>query len=384
MGDVELVDPPGSLGLVAGGSVGSSFMRFGFFTERQVGIGSAAQGIEPYIRQQGHLWTDVSYLKENGWLERMEFLPNRPRGTLRGYLQVKQGLKQGPFDALFFLTHNPAVFHPQVLARTPTVLWTDVTPLQLDAQAQHYGHSLEKSSRLRTFKHGLVRQTFERAQAVVGWSNWARRSFVEDYGIAEEKTHVVHPGVDLGRFEPAPRGQNGREVRLLFVGGDFERKGGSLLLSVFREHFASRARLDIVTRDPVSECSGVTVHYGLSAGSPALLDLYRQADVFVLPTQGDCFSIASMEAMAMGLPVVVCDVGGIADIVEVGASGFLTPPRDGFALRDALEALVSSPDKCRTFGRRGREIVEQKFDAEKTAAALIRVLENAALATSKK
>jgi glycosyltransferase involved in cell wall biosynthesis len=350
---------------------------FGFFAERQVGIGSAAQGIEPHIRKAGHRWVDVTYVKPKGLIERLSFLPERPRGTLRGYLQVKEGLRKGPFDALFFLTHNPAVFHRAELRKTPTVLWTDVTPIQLDKQADQYGHAKSKHEFIQALKHRQVAATYEAAEMLIGWSNWARNSFVSDYGIEAGRTAVVHPGVDLRCFGVPSRPNDRGLPRLLFVGGDFARKGGLPLLSVFREHFRGRALLDIVTRDQVEPCEGVTVHHGLSAGSEALLNLYRAADVFVLPTLGDCFSIASIEAMAMGLPVIVCDVGGISDIVESGVNGYLIMRGDGTCLREALESLVQDRARCREMGARGRAIAEAKFDAEKTAAQLIAVIRSA-------
>lgn len=354
---------------------GSHSPRFAFFTERQVGIGSAAQAIEPYLRRAGHAWFDVTYQQPGGWLEQLPY-QGRAKGTLRGYLQVRDGLSQGPFDGLFFLTHNPAVFHHQLLTKVPTVIWTDVTPEKLDEQAEHYGHPRDRARLVQKFKRHMVKRTFEAARRCLAWSEWARDSFVSDYGIPAERTGVVHPGIDLERFQFRER--VARPIpRFLFVGGDFARKGGPLLLEVFRSHFRGQIELDLVTRDPVPEEPGVRVHHGMTAGSPQLLDLFAQASAFVLPTLGDCFSIASMEAMAMGLPVLVSRVGGIADIVEPGASGYLFAPGDGRALKEAIEEMIQRPDLSQNFGRRGRAIVSEKFNAEKTAAALIRHLAEA-------
>lgn len=352
---------------------GSRSPKLCFVAERQVGIGSAAQAIEPYIKALGHTWRDVTYVEEGGLVERLP-LPGRARGTLRGFLQVSETLRRGPYDALLFLTHNPAVFHPMALRRWPTVLWTDVTPAQLDRQAAHYDHPLHGSRAIDAVKRAAVRATFQRARVLVGWSNWARRSFIDDYDVPPAKTRVIPPGIDLSRWQVPERASAAGRPRLLFVGGDFERKGGSLLLEVFRTHFRGRAELDLVTRDPVSPEEGVHVHRGLEAGSEPLLELYRKASVFVLPTQGDCFSIASLEAMAMGLPVVVSDVGGISDIVEEGMTGYLVPPRDGRCLREHLERLLGDPGAGAAMGRLGRARVEVRFDAKRCAESLVALL----------
>ncbi|HET9953615.1 MAG TPA: glycosyltransferase family 4 protein [Polyangiaceae bacterium] len=357
--------------------------RYCFFTERQVGIGSAAAAVEPYLRENPEVtWVDVTYTREGGWLER---LPRnltqrlgRATGTLRGVLQTREGLQQGPYDALFFLTHNPAVFRQLTLRRVPSVLWTDVTPALLDQQAEQYAHPVDKSALARVVKDTLVQSTFRSAALCVGWSEWARRSFVTDYGVPEQCTEVVPPGVDLLRFTARATTINSDALpRLLFVGGDFARKGGDLLLEVFRESLQGKAELDIVTRDPVPNTPGVRVHHGLNAKSPELLALYRNAAAFVLPTRGDCYSIASLEAMAMGLPVIVTDVGGISDIVERERSGFLIQPNDARDLRTALEAVLVSAERRRALGQRGREIVEQRFDARKTADRLLELVRSA-------
>src|SRR6185369_15873684 len=109
-----------------------------------------------------------------------------------------------------------------------------------------------------------------------------------------------------------------------------------------------RCTLEIVTRDEVPDEKGVRVRRGMVAGSQELMDVYREASAFVLPTLGDCFSIASMEAMAMGLPVVVSGVGGISEIVESGRTGYLIRPDDGRNLREALESLIDDGDLRRT------------------------------------
>jgi glycosyltransferase involved in cell wall biosynthesis len=347
--------------------------RFCFLTERQVGIGSAAGAIEPFVRRDPNVeWTDVTYSKPGGMLERLP-LPGRMGGTLRGVQQATKALLRGPFDALFFLTHNPAVFQPWALAKTPSLLWTDVTPALLDQQAEQYDHPVDRFRAVSQVKHALVKRTFQAAALCVGWSEWARASFVADYDVPPERTAVVSPGIDLSRWVSAQGRVDDSLPRLLFVGGNFERKGGNLLLDVFRHALRGRCELDLVTRDPVPEEPGVRVHRGMNAGSEPLMALYRSAAAFVLPTRGDCFSIASIEAMAMGLPVVVSDVGGIAEIVD-DDTGFLIAPGDGLALSGAIDALLADSQRRRDLGVNGRRKAEQRFSARETAARLLALM----------
>jgi glycosyltransferase involved in cell wall biosynthesis len=299
-------------------------------------------------------------------------------------------LRRGPFDVLVFLTHNPAVFHPGALRRTPTLLWTDVTPAQLDSLADTYGHPVDTSPVTRAVKHALVRRTFHGAALCLGWSEWVRRSLVTDYGVAEAQTGILPPGIDLSRWQVPPRPPPGAGEglpRLLFVGGDFHRKGGDLLLDVFRSYLRGRCVLDIATRGDVplqAGEEGVTVHKGLTAGSPALLSLYRAASAFVLPTRGDCSPIVLIEAMAMGLPVVSSAMAGIPEMIEDAASGYLVPVGDGAGLRAALESLLGDADRRRAMGMRGRALAQERFDAAKAAERLFAFAHSIAGRTGRK
>src|ERR1700682_6096289 len=111
--------------------------------------------------------------------------------------------------------------------RKPAILSCDGTPLNKRAVRQAYG--LKRQGPLAEHAHrALYRQIFARAVGFVGWSAWAKQSLVEDYGCREEDVAVISPGVDLDMFGAGDRQHE--LPRLLFVGGDFVRKGGDLLL----------------------------------------------------------------------------------------------------------------------------------------------------------
>jgi glycosyltransferase involved in cell wall biosynthesis len=236
-----------------------------------------------------------------------------------------------------------------------------------------YGHHANEPGPVARAKWLANAINFRLARGVVGWSTWTARSFIDEYGVRPERVHVVPPGVDTSVWRPTPRAPSPRP-RLLFVGGDFERKGGRQLVEAFSDlGLAQRAELHIVTRDEVPSAAGIVVHHGMRNGSEELRRLYAESDAFVLPTIADCFSIASIEAMAAGLPVAVNDVGGIADIVADGETGFLLPPGDGRALRHAIIALVDDAPLRRRFGAAGRLRAVARFDARDSATRLLSI-----------
>jgi glycosyltransferase involved in cell wall biosynthesis len=80
-----------------------------------------------------------------------------------------------------------------------------------------------------------------------------------------------------------------------------------------------------------------------------------------------------IEAMAMSLPVVAADAGGVPDTVVNGSTGILVPPKDADALADGLQKLIDNPDLRKKMGAQGRERVEQNYDFSKF---IERLLEN--------
>jgi glycosyltransferase involved in cell wall biosynthesis len=127
-----------------------------------------------------------------------------------------------------------------------------------------------------------------------------------------------------------------------------------------------------VTRDAVACADGrVHVHNGLSANDQELIELYRMADLFVLPTQADCYSIAAIEAMAAGLPVVLTAIGGTPDIIRNGKTGFLSEPGDSRGFSDALGTLINDAALRKSMGAAARADAEKRFDVRKNIVKIV-------------
>jgi glycosyltransferase involved in cell wall biosynthesis len=165
-------------------------------------------------------------------------------------------------------------------------------------------------------------------------------------------------------------------MRILFVGGDLARKGGHTLVDAARRLRKNgvEVELDVVTREELPPEQGVTVHHGLGPNSPDLIDLYWRADVFCLPTLGDCLPMVLSEAGAAGLPLVSTDVGAIHEIVRPEQTGLLVPPNDPVALAAALERLAREPSWRRALGANALQLVRDDFNAATNASRLVDLL----------
>lgn len=314
-------------------------------------------------------WLEVPYEAEDRWSRLPGVRSNWTlRASFRAREQVRAAMGRKRFDGLFFHTQVTALFGSRLMARCPTVVSLDATPINVDSVGTAYNHAPSGSKRLEALKNTLNRHTFRSARHLITWCDWAKQSLITDYGVEGAKVTVIPPGIDLNRWQFARGGETGRSgpLRLLFVGGDFRRKGGDILLQAFRKELRGRCELDIVTREEVKTAAGegIRVHHGLTSNAPALLDLFAKADVFVFPTLGDCLPIAVMEAMASGLPVISTCVGAISEEVEDGRTGFLTPPGDAERLAGLVMRLADDADLRREMGAAGRRAAEERFNGE--------------------
>jgi|SRR5579859_4706145 len=344
-----------------------------------------------YVEQDASVapaWTEVTYHQPGGWIERLPLLPAGPKGVARAALQVRQGLRQAPYDAVLFNSQALCLWVRGTMRRVPSVVVTDVTPQQFDLMGAFYGHSAARDSALSRYKQRVNVDVYRSARLIAPWSNWTKASLMRDYGVSAEKIVVVPPGVDVEQWAPPPDETRAASLaasnglpRVLFVGGDFARKGGPLLLEWFQARGAGRCELHLVTRQPPvlqEPLPGLHLHTNLEANDPRLMQLYRESHVFVLPTLADCFGVASIEAMATGLPVITTDVGGVPDIVEDGQQGFLIAPQDGAALAAGLDRLLSDAPLRQAMGGRARARVLDRFDARKNAEQLIDLMKGLA------
>jgi glycosyltransferase involved in cell wall biosynthesis len=154
------------------------------------------------------------------------------------------------------------------------------------------------------------------------------------------------------------------------------RKGGQVLLDAVRRlrNDGVSIALDLVTRDDVASEPGIDVHHGLGPNSPGLIELYQRADIFCLPTFGDCLPMVLSEAGAVGLPLVSTDVGAISEIVRPERTGLLVPPNDAAALAAALGRLAGDASLRGQLGAGAARLVRAEYDAAANARRLVELL----------
>lgn len=212
------------------------------------------------------------------------------------------------------------------------------------------------------------REIYQHASRVFTMSTHVSRSLVEHYGIAPAKVRCVFAGSNVADDAPlAPL----EGKRILFVGRDWDRKGGPDLLAAFlqlqNEH--PDAELVIAGCCPAIDRAGVHVLGELPAGRVA--EEFSRASVFCLPTRREPFGIVFVEALTFGVPVVATAIGAVPDVVQDGETGLLVAPGDVAGLAKALRTLLADPALGRRMGREGHRRVGRRYTWKQAVASIV-------------
>jgi glycosyltransferase involved in cell wall biosynthesis len=351
--------------------------RVGFVMTTEVGLKTFYLNWREAISQDYGIapeWIVINWSRENGLIERLP-VPCALKAILRARIELRDGFAKGPLDAIFTPLYGVAWLAILPLGGRPYFVPCDSTPRLQYTFGKLYGKAPARWGFYERRKCERLRDGYRNAAALFPWSRWAASSLIDDYGADPARVHVVPPGVNLDQWRFPPRSEEQEHVNILFVGGDFYRKGGDLLLEWARRTSKRNWVLHLVTRDAVrAPHANVRVYNGLAPNSPFLTALYRDAHIFALPTRGDCYSIASIEAMAAGLPVILSRIGGTADIIRDGATGYLIDAGDGLALAERLEHLLADPARRTLMGAAARLDAEVRYDARRNVGRTIDVM----------
>lgn len=355
-------------------------LQIGFIIENELGHVTHAQNLQyaaslnPDIEAE---WLFVQYHARDIW--ETAGVPFSIKLSLRARAKVRQRLRQGPLNCLYFHTQALTLLSLDEIKRTPTIISLDATPRNFNTVASAYNAKCSTGV-FGQIKTAWFRKIFFHAAGFVAFSNWVKESLIKDYGVPPGKVEVIHSGVRVDEWCPQVKLPAwGRKLRLLFVGADFSRKGGDTLLTAFQSALKPFCEIDIVTKDlAIIESDGIRVHHDLRPNDPRLKQLFLQSDIFVLPTQGDATPFSILEAMACGLPIITTNVGALGELVQDGINGYVIPPNDPSSIIACIKSLLSDPEKLVRMGDASRSIIEQDYDAEVNYKRLMSYLIDAA------
>jgi glycosyltransferase involved in cell wall biosynthesis len=229
----------------------------------------------------------------------------------------------------------------------------------------------------------FYRALLRRADRIIAVSEFVRRSLLDQFGLPEEHVVTIPNWVRREDIAPLPdrseaRAELGltRPVVITTVGQLAPMKGQEEFLraahllcrdrsdcefvivgAASAKHRTFEARLRRLTRElELHAC----VHF--LGHREDLRPVWAASDLFVLPSRGEGFSLALIQAMAAGVPVIATAAGGPAEIVTDGETGVLVPPGDPIALAHRLRELVEQPALRQRLAHAARQAVWARFD----------------------
>jgi glycosyltransferase involved in cell wall biosynthesis len=225
---------------------------------------------------------------------------------------------------------------------------------------------------------------------IIAVSGAVKESLIRYDRIKPEKVQVIYNGIDFQKFNDHV---SSREVRseLGIKPEDFvigviarleEQKGHRYLLEALAQKPELLVPFKILIigdgklRPALEEESrkrGLSSHVLFLGTRKPISPMLKAMDLFLLPSLWEGFSMAILEALAAGVPVIATRVGGAEEVITSGEDGFLIPPGDVQSLAEALLDAFSHRDKYLEMARKGKERVHQNFSKERHVDALQRL-----------
>src|SRR4051812_9198205 len=332
--------------------------------------------VEPHLPWLEDLAIKLRYVRpdRDAWRSRAGLSP----WTFQRLTEVAEKKLRGWDGRYDLILLVQTLFSPGLLARRRRYLvYTDNIHT---LTARYFPAWSPLSSRDRAKRIQLERATCRAARYVFAKTDFLRDALIDDYGCEPER--VIRVGSGSNIMVHALDGKRYDRQVALFVGIDFERKGGPVLLRSWRtvRERLPDAELWVVgpkRRPAAADQPGVRWH-GFVSDRRRLAELYGQATVFVLPSLFEPWGGVLMEARGHGLPCIGTDRGGFRESIEDGVNGVLVPAGEAEPLAEALVDLLGDPDRAARMGRHGHAEVLTEHTWERVADRMAPYIEQMA------
>lgn len=262
------------------------------------------------------------------------------------------------------------------------VLGTIHHPITVDRRVElAHAPTLRRKLTLRRW-YGFTRMQSRVAQQlprIITVSGSSLGDIVTDHGVDPARMRVVHVGVDPSLFRPLPHIARVPGRLMTTASADVPMKGLVHLLEALAKVRTERPDAELVVigkptaEGPVAralESLGITeaVRFVSGVTDERIVELYAEAELAVVPSLYEGFSLPAIEAMAAGVPVVATTGGAIPEVVgRDGTTAALVPPGDGGALAAEILSLLADPARRASVGEAGRRRAVERYSWRVTA-----------------
>jgi glycosyltransferase involved in cell wall biosynthesis len=314
---------------------------------------------------------------------------NRHPLALRSFAgQIDRRLRGKKFDAVIAMSSVPIA---RLHAGIPVLYWTDAV---IEGISGYYGGPFANLSRKEMrIAHDQEQAALDRASFAIYSSDWAAQIVKSHYKLHHDHVNVIEFGANLSishdendilQFSDNRLNQ---ECVLLFIGVDWERKGGVLAFEAAKllNERGIRTVLKVVGCDapeaPFVQRLGF-VGKSTPEGRQALKELFTTATFFILPARAEAAGIVFCEAAAYGLPVLSTRTGGVENYVKHEETGYCLPlTATGSEYADVIASTLANPDTYRRLSLSAFQRYKGTLNWDVAVSSLLRFTERAVAGT---
>ena len=346
--------------------------KYGFCLVNRAGWKSIRVRLEQFLPAEvGGQWAFVhleDYGKRIGNLTRKLGKFQMIHDVLSGRSAAQAAIRQGATKIIFGTYHN-CPWLPQKRG-VRYFIYADATIKQLANLG--YSQGTRESSRMARLIYGRgVRKQAEAGHHFFCLSQWYAQALQKEHGVRPGQITITPPFVDTNYWSPRAGARRAGPFRVVFVGADFLRKGGDVLMEVAAMPEFAAVEWHLVTKSPpVTKAANVFSYTGFNADANGLRDLVRDGDVLVLPTRADCSAIVLVEAGASGVAAITTRMAGLGELVEDGKTGLLIDRPAAADLAAALRKYLADPALVAAHGQAARKKAVAEFDTHVVVARM--------------
>lgn len=227
-------------------------------------------------------------------------------------------------------------------------------------------------------------------EKIIAVSEGVKREIMKYYNIPEDEIAVIPNGVNIEEFKPdnesrkRVRGKYGigdDEIVLMFSGYEFKRKGLRYIIEAL-PLIKRDVKLLVVGKDNQKPYEKLALDAGVSdnmifaGASSNIREYYAASDMFVFPTAYEAFSLATLEAVASGLPILATNVNGTEELIKNGYNGFFIK-RDPLDISEKINQIIDDEKLRKDMSINARKSAE-KYTWDKVAEKTLEVYEEVA------
>jgi glycosyltransferase involved in cell wall biosynthesis len=284
-----------------------------------------------------------------------ELILKRLLATYELWQRIHKAQNEG--RKILFLGISPALYAYPALHYNGSYILTDWTRKLYDCFDNNYMSSPD----WLTFIHKKV---LNKQKYIIGLTEAVVQEINKDYEIPRDKIKKAKfPFCYQLEFFKASVNRQDEEVRILFVGGDFYRKGGNILLQWFKRQNNPNIKLTIVTKSSVENYPKVTIKNNIDFYQPEHAEILKHHDIFVLPTDRDAYPLVLGEAACAGLAILTTkNALGAPEVVKQGINGYICDSQE--QLLKQLESLIANKPLIESFKKASRNFMENEFSSD--------------------